>query len=163
MTASLSAPTPLADHHDLETFASGVAMLDDWLRRRARANEIHGASRTYVVASGSVVVGYYCLAASSVTLTDAVPKLKRNMPDPVPMAVLGRLAVDERWRGKDIGSSMLQDAFLRLIQAAEIIGVRGVLVHAISDEAKTFYVRYGFRPTPSDPMTLMAPLPTRVP
>ena len=77
------------------------------------------------------------------------------MPDPVPMIVLGRLAVDHRWQSKGLGVALLQDAVLRTVQAAEIMGIRGILVHAISDEAKAFYERYGFRASPKNPMTLV--------
>ena len=132
-----------------------VGRLDDWLKKRARANEAAGASRTYVVCEGRQVVGYYSLAAGSVLHQIATGSVKRNMPDPVPVALLGRLAIDRRWQGRGLGLSLLRDAILRVVGAAGTIGVRAMLVHAISDEARGFYERCGFKSSPVDPMTLM--------
>ncbi|TPJ24627.1 GNAT family N-acetyltransferase [Mesorhizobium sp. B2-7-2] len=156
----LSAPALLAGVHELDLFQSGTDSLDLWLRRRARANQVSGASRTYVVAEGTLVVGYYCLSSGGLDLADAPGSIRRNMPDPVPVAVLGRLAVDANWQGKGLGVALLQDAVLRTGQAAAILGIRGLLVHAISDEAKTFYERYGFQASPKNPMTLVLSLKT---
>lgn len=151
----LSAPALLAEHHDLNGFDSGTPSLDDWLRRRARANHASGASRTYVVADGARVVGYYCLASGALDVAAAPGAIRRNMPDPIPMAIIGRLAIDRGWQGKGLGAAMLQDAVLRTAQAASILGIRGVLVHAISDDAKAFYEHYGFQATSTAPMTLV--------
>ncbi|TGW07169.1 GNAT family N-acetyltransferase, partial [Mesorhizobium sp. M2D.F.Ca.ET.145.01.1.1] len=134
----LSAPTPLAENHDLGLFQSGTESLDQWLRRRARANQVSGASRTYVVAEGTRVVDYYCLSSGGLDLAEAPGIVRRNMPDPIPMVVLGRLAVDGSWQRKGLGAALLQDAVLRASQAATILGIRGIFVHAISDEAKAF-------------------------
>jgi GNAT superfamily N-acetyltransferase len=152
---SISAPEPLHDGHDLESFQCGIASLDDWLKKRARANQAGGASRSYVIATGNRVIGYYCLSSGAIAAIDAPGKIRRNMPDPIPMAVLGRLAIDREWQGKRIGVALLQNAVLRTTQAAAILGIRGLLVHAISDEAKAFYAHHGFAPSPSDPMTLL--------
>jgi len=154
----LSAPTLLVDTHDLDLFQSGTDRLDQWLKRRARANQVSGASRTYVVADGKCVVGYYCLSSGGLHLADAPGAIRRNMPDPIPMAILGRLAVDQGWQGKGLGTALLQDAALRAGQAAAILGIRGLLVHAMSDEAKAFYERYGFAASPKNPMTLVLSL-----
>ncbi|MGX5845532.1 GNAT family N-acetyltransferase [Mesorhizobium sp. PL10] len=151
---TLSAPTLLTETHDLELFQSGTDSLDQWLRRRARGNQVSGASRTYVVAMDGRVVGYYCISSGGLDLADAPGSIRRNMPDPIPVVVLGRLAVDQGWQGKGLGAALLQDAALRAAQAAAILGVRGLLVHAISDEAKAFYERYGFAASPNNPMTL---------
>ncbi|MGE0279068.1 MAG: GNAT family N-acetyltransferase [Rhizobiaceae bacterium] len=151
----LTAPAPLGDDHELEPFNSGTPPLDDWLKRRARQNEAGGASRTYVIAEGRRVVGYYSLAAGSVLHAAATGRVRRNMPDPVPVALLGRLAIDRGWQGRGLGAALLRDAVLRVIGAAETIGVRALLVHAISEEAKGFYERWGFRPSAVEPMTLM--------
>lgn len=155
----LTAPALLSEQHELTTFDSGNATLDEWLRRRARANHISGASRTYVVTDGGArVVGYYCLASGALDLASAPGALRRNMPDPIPMAVLGRLAIDSAYQGQGLGAAMLQDAVLRTAQAADILGIRGVLVHAISPEAKAFYEHYGFAASPNNPMTLVLSL-----
>jgi len=156
----LSAPTLLAGRHQLDLFQSGTDSLDQWLRRRARANQVSGASRTYVISEGTRVVGYYCLSSGGLDLADAPGAIRRNMPDPVPIAVLGRLAVDASWQGKGLGVALLQDAVLRTGQAAAILGIRGLLVHAISDEAKAFYEHYGFQASPKNPMTLVLSLKT---
>lgn len=154
----LQAPTLLTDAHQLADFDCGVPGLDDWLKRRARANQVSGASRTYVVAEGERVVGYYCLASGAIAVTDAPSSIRRNMPDPIPVTVLGRLAISRSQQGKGLGPALLQDAVLRAMQAAEIVGARGVLVHAISDAACGFYQHYGFVPSPSNPMTLVLSL-----
>lgn len=153
-----SAPALLEESHDLDLFQSGNGSLDEWLRRRARSNQVSGASRTYVVAVERRVVGYYCLASGALDLADAPGSVRRNMPDPIPMAVLGRLAIDREWQGKGLGAALLQDAVLRASQAASIMGIRGLLVHAISDEAKAFYEHYEFQCSPNHPMTLVLSL-----
>ncbi len=153
--ASLSPPEPLASDHELDRFESGVAPLDDWLKRRARRNELEGASRTFVVCTARRVVGYYSLAAGSVSHRVATGKIRRNMPDPVPVVLLGRLAVDHAWQGRGLGADMLRDAAIRCLAAAGIIGARAILAHAISPDAKAFYENHGFRPSPVEPMTLM--------
>ncbi|MER9602491.1 GNAT family N-acetyltransferase [Mesorhizobium sp. M0243] len=154
----LSAPAPLAENHDLDLFRSGTESLDQWLRLRARANQVSGASRTYVVAEDARVVGYYCLSSGGLDLAQAPGAIRRNMPDPIPMVVLGRLAVDAGWQGKGLGAALLQDAVLRAGRAATILGIRGIFVHAISDEAKAFYEHYGFAASPKNPMTLVLSL-----
>lgn len=151
----ISAPEHLTPDHDLAAFDSGVPALDDWLKRRALANEEAGGSRTYVVCAGGRVVGYYALATGGVAEAAAPGRVRRNMPDPVPVMVLGRLAVDRAYRGRGLGAGLLRDATLRTLQAAGFGGIRAILVHAISEEAKRFYERQGFVASPVDPMTLM--------
>jgi predicted N-acetyltransferase YhbS len=155
---SLSRPAPLVDAHDLSDFSSGVAVLDDWLRRRARANQASGASRTFVVADDGKVVGYYALASGAITAADSIGRFRRNMPDPIPVAVLGRLAVDRLQQGSGLGRALFRDCALRVAHAADTIGIRGIVVHAISDKAGAFYRALGFDPSPADPMTLMVTL-----
>lgn len=152
---TLAAPVPLADHNDLADFMSGERQLDDWLRRRARANQASGASRTFVVCENQRVVAYYALASGAVKTAEAPGRLPRNMPDPIPVAVLGRLAIDRAYQGRGLGRALVRDAGLRLLNAAEVIGIRGVLVHAISQDARAFYEAVGFLPSPLDPMVLM--------
>ncbi len=154
----LSAPAPLGDAHDLSLFDSGEPSLDEWLRRRARANQAAGASRTFVICRGPFVVGYYCLAAGAVAIAAAPGRVRRNMPDPIPMAVLGRLAVDRTLQGHGIGRALLRDAVLRTMQAADVLAVRGLLVQALGENARRFYLACGFEPSPHDPMLLMATL-----
>ena len=154
----LSAPVLLAKEHHLDDFSCGVASLDDWLKRRAYPNQVSGASRTYVVTEEQKVIGYYCLASGALALSDAPGPIRRNMPDPVPMGILGRLAVDSALHSKGLGVALLQDAVIRTAQAAGILGIRGLLVHAISEEAKTFYEHHGFIASPTQPMTLILSL-----
>jgi GNAT superfamily N-acetyltransferase len=155
---SLSAPAPLADHHQLGAFNSGVPTLDEWLRRRARANQVSGASRSFVVCADDIVIGYYALASGAVNAAAAPSRFRRNMPEPIPVAVLGRLAIDQNYHGQGIGRGLFRDSALRVMQAAEAIGIRGMLVHAISEEAKAFYVALGLSESPLEPMTLMVTL-----
>ena len=101
------------------------------------------------------MIGYYSLAAGSVLHAVATGKIRRNMPDPVPVVLLGRLAVDRQWQGKGLAADLLSDAVLRIVGAAETVGVRAILVHAISQAARNFYEKHGFRASSVEPMTLM--------
>lgn len=157
-TNGLSPPEHLTDAHDVSQFDSGVPALDEWLKKRALQNELSGASRTYVVCQGPVVVGYYALATGAVAQQHATGRVRRNMPDPVPAMILARLAVDRNQQGKGLGVGLLRDAVVRTLQAAAIGGIRALLVHAISEDAKRFYERYGFVASPLDVMTLMISL-----
>ena len=150
------APELLTSQHDLGAFDCGVPSLDDWLRRRAIQNQESGGSRTLVICDESRGVGYYALAASSIAPHAATGRFRRNMPDPVPVAVLGRLAIDKAYQGRGLGRALFRDAAMRVLVAADSIGIRGLLVHAISDEAKAFYVGLGLNVSPLDPMMLMA-------
>lgn len=152
---TINAPERLSAAHDFSAFDSGVAELDDWLRRRALQNEATGASRTYVVHTGGIVIGYYSLAVGAVARASVPGRVRRNMPDPVPAMVLARLAVDRHFQDAGIGSGLLRDAILRTIQAAEIAGIRVILVHALSSAAKQFYEARGFIASPIDPMIVM--------
>ncbi|WP_017172838.1 GNAT family N-acetyltransferase [Xanthomonas phaseoli] len=155
---TVSAPEPLAAHHDIEAFDSGVDSLDQWLKRRALKNQATGASRTFVACDDGSVVAYYALASSGVTVDAAPGRFRRNMPDPIPVVVLGRLAVDQSQQGRGLGRALVKDAGQRIVQAADTIGIRGVLVHALSADAKAFYERIGFEPSPLDPMMLLVTL-----
>jgi GNAT superfamily N-acetyltransferase len=154
----ISPPERLRHDHDLAAFASGVDVLDEWLKRRALANDASGASRTYVACVGRRIVGYYSLATGAVAQAEATGRIRRNMPDPVPVMVLGRLAVDRSFQGRGVGRGLLRDAIRRTLQAAEVAGIRAILVHAISDDAKRFYEDNGFAASPVAPMTLMITL-----
>jgi len=151
----LCPPERLNSLHQIETFDSGNSQLDEWLKRRALKNESEGASRTFVLCDRQAVIAYYCLATGAVAQTSATGKVRRNMPDPIPVMVIGRLACDRNWQGRGIGRALLRDAILRTLQAAEIAGIRAILVHAISEDAKLFYQKCGFTVSPIDPMTLL--------
>jgi GNAT superfamily N-acetyltransferase len=151
----LRAPEPLNPDHDIAGFDCGVASLNTWLERRAAANQVSGASRTFVICEGSKVVGYYALASSAVAPAAAPGRFRRNMPDPIPVVVLGRLAIAVRHHGQGLGRALFRDAALRVIHAADAIGIRGMVVHALSEDARTFYLRLGLDESPLDPMTLM--------
>jgi GNAT superfamily N-acetyltransferase len=150
-----SAPEPLAGHHRIEAFDSGVASLDDWLKRRALVNQSSGASRTYVTCEGNTVVGYYALASSAISVEVAPGRFRRNMPNPNPVVVLGRLAIARPHQGQGFGRALFQDTAWRVISAADAIGIRGMIVHALSDEARAFCLRLGLDPSPFEPLTLM--------
>lgn len=154
----LSAPALLADNHHLDLFDCEVPPLNIWLKRRARDNAASGASHTYVACIDDAVAGYYALAAGAVDVQASPGRFRRNMPDPIPVIVLARLAIDRGAQGKGLGRALFRDAGLRVLQAAAIIGVRGVLVDAISDDAKAFYLALGMTVSPLDPMTLMVTL-----
>lgn len=156
MNLLVDAPHPLAEVHHVDGFHCGEATLDEWLVRRAMINQLSGASRTFVVADPDKnVLGYYALAAGAVSHATATGSVRRNMPDPVPVLVLGRLAVDRRAQGLKLGASLLQDAVNRALTVSQDIGIRAVLVHALNDRAKAFYEYYGFQESPLQPMTLM--------
>jgi len=154
----ITAPAPLAESHDIAGFDCGNSTLNDWLEKRALKNHISGASRTFVVCQANRVIGYYALASGSVERTETPESIARNMPEPVPVVVLGRLAVDRKSQGQGIGAFLLKDALLRSLKIAGDIGVRAILVHAVSEDAKRFYLSYGFKASPIKSMTLMLPI-----
>jgi GNAT superfamily N-acetyltransferase len=156
MSLAFLAPQPLLPTHRCDAFASSEPELDTWLMRRAYANQLSGASRTFVVVDGQqTVMGYYALAAGAVSHQIATPSVRRNMPDPVPVMVLARLAVDQRAQGRKLGASLLQDAVKRCALVSQHAGIRALLVHALHDRAKQFYEHYGFQPSAIHPMTLL--------
>jgi GNAT superfamily N-acetyltransferase len=161
MSLQLSAPQPLTASHQLSQFACGEASLDEWLKRRALTNHLSGASRSFVVTNPEgQVFGYYALAAGAVAHQDATSAVRRKMPDPVPVMVLARLAVDQRAQGLKLGASLLQDAVNRALAVAQNAGVRALLVHALNEPARAFYAHYGFQASPMHPLTLMLRLHT---
>jgi GNAT superfamily N-acetyltransferase len=160
--AAMSRPMRISATHDVSNFDCGKQPLTDWLRFRALKAEARSA-RTYVVGNETqAVVGYYCLATGAVALSDTPKKFQRNMPDPIPMMVLGRLAVDRSSQGIGIGRGLLKDAFQRTLHASEIVGVAGLIVHAIDDDAVPFYLQYQFALSPLNPRTLIMPVKTMV-
>lgn len=155
---TLQPPRPLREDHDLSDFDSATPVLDEWLRRKAARNEHSGASRTYVVCEGNKVLAYYSLAAGAVAHNQTPGKVRRNMPDPIPVMIIGRLAVDRSLQGQGVGRGLLRDAIIRTLNAAEIAGIRAILVHALDETAAVFYRRNGFVESPIDPLVLMLPL-----
>lgn len=152
----LSAPHLLDQSHLVADFECGERSLDDWLKRRALTNQSTGASRTFVVSDEHQrVVGYYALAVGAVSHQETSSALRRNMPDPIPVIVLARLAVDYRSQGIKLGAGLLKDAVSRALTVAENAGVRALVVHDLNERAKQFYEHYGFQVSPLNPMTLM--------
>ena len=156
MSLQLSAPQALTNSHDLDEFDCGEVVLDEWLKRRAMANQLSGASRTFAVADQEGrVYGYYALAAGAVSHQMATRSVRQNMPNPVPVMVLARLAVDKRVQGNAIGAALLQDAVNRAVAVSQNAGVKALLVHALHEQAKRFYEHYGFKASSLHAMTLM--------
>ena len=156
MTAlPLSAPAPLTRAHRLDQFRCSHAVLESWLKQRALRNQEHGGSRTFVVCAGQEVIGYYALAAGALTHQQATGAIRRNMPEPIPAVVLGRLAVHADWTGRGIGAGLVKDALLRTARLAGELGVRALLCHAIDEDAKRFYLHQGFSESPVEPMLVI--------
>lgn len=155
----LSPPVPLDHTHHRDGFDCGEPILNEWLVRRALANHVSGASRTYVVLDElDRVRGYYALAAGAVEPTRVPGRVRRNMPAPIPVLVLARLAVDRSCQGMHVGAALLQDAEHRARHVAGHVGARALLVHALNEPARAFYAHFGFLASPIDPMTLCLPL-----
>lgn len=154
----LGPPSPIEDGHDVSAFSCGDPALDDWLRRRALTNHKSGASRTFVVCEENRVVAYYALAAGALACAEATGRFRSNMPDPIPVAILARLAIDTGFQKRGLGRALFRDAALRILGAADAIGIRGLLVHAISEKAASFYRALGVESSPANPQTLMVTL-----
>ena len=157
-------PTPITADHRLDGFDCGKPPLDAWLKTHALDNE-GKASRTYVVEAATgegagTVVAYYTLAAGSVTREEVPKKLRHGLPNPVPVMVLGRLAVDKHHTGKGLGPALLREALQRTAEASRIAGIRALIVHAIDDDAVTFYTKFGFQIFPAGTRTLFLPIET---
>jgi GNAT superfamily N-acetyltransferase len=159
MTGLFEPPVPITADHDVPGFSCGNQALDEWLAATALKAEGRSA-RTYVVCRGRKVAAYYCLATGAVGRGNAPGRVRRNAPDPVPVLVIGRLAVDRACQGQGIGAGMLRDALRRAVLAAEIVGCRAVLVHAIDADAVAFYARYGFAEFPDGARTMFLPTDT---
>jgi predicted N-acetyltransferase YhbS len=155
---TLGAPSPIDESHDTSTFSCGQRSLDDWLKRRALGNQKSGASRTFVVCVGNRIVAYYALAAGAIACAEATGRFRRNMPDPIPVAILARLAIDINFQKQGLGRALFRDASLRILNAADTIGIRGLLIHALSEEAASFYRAVGAESSPADALTLMVTL-----
>jgi len=144
---------------DGTAFDCGQPDLDDYLRRRAWPNHRDGASRCYVATCEGRVVGFYALSAGNVYRATMPGRVRRNMPDPLPVIVLTRLGVDRRLQGSGLGAGLFKDAVLRAQQAAALVGARALVVHAIDASAQAFYEHFDFQPALDDPRHLFRPLP----
>ena len=156
----LKPPVPITADHELSDFDSGELSLDEWLKKRALKNQVNGASRCFVLCIGATVIGYYSLSAGAISHEAAPKPMRRNMPDPLPVLLLGRLAVDRRYHNQGLGKSLLRDAMIRAVNVAGDTGVFALLVHSLSDQARRFYLSRGFVESPLQPMTLFMTLKT---
>ncbi len=156
---ALTAPALLTAEHDCSAFVCKHASLAEWLQQRALANQHSGSSKSYVVCNDTgQVIGYYALVPGALLPSAAPGAIKRNQPSPIPVIVLGRLAVHQDWMGAGIGVGLLKDALLRSLQASAIIGGRALLCHAIDAEAKNWYLKWGFVQSPTEAFTVMVKL-----
>jgi GNAT superfamily N-acetyltransferase len=155
--APLSDVEKLRNTHLVKSFKSGKHALDLFLKRYALRNQEADSSQTYVVHRSGSVVGYYSLTVASVDRQDCPPSITEDMPQgySIPVILLARLAVDRREQGRGLGAALLKDALYRITSAAEIVGARAVLVHAIDPEAKAFYERFNFDEFPASSLHLM--------
>jgi len=157
---NLTPPAPITVHHQVEHFNSGEVSLDEWLQKRALKNHHSGASRCFVIAQAMQVIGYYSLSAGAIQ-HEIMPKtMRRNMPNPLPILLLGRLAIDSAYHNQGLGKALLRDAMLRSVHVAKEAGVFAIMVHALSESARRFYLSCGFVESPLQPMTLMMTLAT---
>lgn len=145
----------LQRHHAIDAFDCGREELNRFLQQYALQNQQSEGAQTYVGLVGQSVVGYYALAVGSVEQEDAPERVKKGLAKhSIPIMLLARLAVDRHWQNRGIGTALLKDAVLRTLQAADIAGIRALVVHAKDDGARGFYERFDFLPSPSDPLHL---------
>jgi GNAT superfamily N-acetyltransferase len=159
-TLHLRPPSPITAGSDLADFDSGELSLNEWLRKRALKNHLSGASRCFVLCSENTVIGYYSLSAGAISHAATPKSMRRNMSDPLPVLLLGRLAVDKRYHNKGFGQALLRDAMIRAVNVSGNAGVFAILIHALNDQAKQFYLSRGFVESPLQPMTLMMTIET---
>lgn len=148
-------PELLSQHHDTREFNCGKTVLDVWLQGQALKNQTNRGSRTFVITADNKVAGYYALASGAVERTHASSNIARNMPNPIPVVILARLAIDHHFKRRSLGKALLKDALLRSLNVANEIGVKAVLVHALDREAVAFYEKFGFQKMPEQKNTLM--------
>jgi GNAT superfamily N-acetyltransferase len=143
--------------HDTEHFECGKDALNRFLIRHALQSQQAGATSTYLALDGPRVVGFYSLVVGEIAYAEAAARLTKGLArHPVPVMVLARLAISTDYQGKGLGSGLLKDAMVRTLQAADLAGIRALVVHAKDDEARRFYERYGFEPSPTDAHHLYA-------
>lgn len=156
----ISSPEPLSTIHDVSTFSCGKPSLDRWLQTRALGNQEKGFTAVMVVHEDGRVAGYYGLAPTAIVPARLPRPIRTGQPpDPVPCLLLGQLATDQSWAGKDIGTALLKHALQRCVAASLLIGGRALVVNAVDDEASAFWRRWGFLPTKDDPLTLFRSIP----
>ena len=145
----------LARHHAVEGFDCGNEPLNQFLIRYALTNQLSNASQTYIGLAEDEVIGYYTLVVGEVGYADAPERLTKGMArHAVPLMVLARTATSRRWQGKEVGTGLIKDAMRRTVNASEIAGIRAMAVHAKDDEARAFYRRFDFEPSPTQPLHL---------
>lgn len=149
-----SIPRPIVSQDDLDSFECGEADLNEYLRKRAIANHRGGAGTCYITEKDGRVVGYFVITMGSVQRVDATHRVGNFMPDPVPVVLLARLAVDQKEQGHRLGAQLLRAAIVKSVEVSELIGARAILVHALHDRARTFYQHFGFEASPTDPLHL---------
>ena len=154
--SSFSRPRPVTPQDDVSTFDCGKQILDNWLNLRAIKNEADGNSRTFISIEREtgIIAGYYCLSSHSITRGEMPGAIRRNAPDPIPVILIGRLAVDTRFAGRGLGYSLLRDALTKGLEAAHLVGSRALVVDALDDEAVGFYAKFGFAPMPGSARAL---------
>lgn len=157
---NLSAPIPISADYESIGFDCGEPSLNEWLKKRALKNQASGASRCFVLHNDKKVIGYYSLSAGAISHESAPKTMRRNMPDPLPVLLLGRLAIDRNYHNKGLGSALLRDAMIRAVSVAGDADVFAILVHALSEQAKRYYMSRGFVNSPLQPMTLIMTLET---
>jgi len=157
---NLLPPILISSEHELNDFDSGESSLNEWLKKRALKNQASGGSRCFILCNGKKVIGYYTLSAGAIHHDTAPKAMRRNMPDPLPVLLLGRLAIDKNYHNKGLGSALLRDAMIRAVSVASDAGVFAILVHALSEQAKRFYLSRGFVESILQPMTLIMTLKT---
>lgn len=146
----------LRQDHVVGAFDCGHQALNRFLQQYALVNQASGSSTTYVGLSDQTVIGYYSLAVGSVEYEEAPERITKGLAHhPVPIALLAKLAVDQQWKKMGVGKGLLKDAMLRTLQAADILGIRAIMVHAKDNGVKEFYQHFDFIPSPSDPLQLM--------
>jgi GNAT superfamily N-acetyltransferase len=161
MTAFVpTSPSPISADHVLDGFECGEPSLDEWLKKRAIKNQVPGASRCFVICHGADVIGYYSLSAGAIRHELVTKAMRRNMPDPLPVLLLGRLAIDRRYHNQGLGRALLRDAMIRAVNVSGDAGIFALMVHALSEQARRFYLSRGFVESPLQPMTLMMTLAT---
>jgi GNAT superfamily N-acetyltransferase len=161
MKLKVQAPAPISREHALNGFDCGEPTLNDWLIKSALKNQASGASRCFVISdSDQHVIGFYTLSSGAIAREGAPKTMQRNMPSSLPIALIGRLAIDQRYHNKGLGKGLLRDAVLRVVHASSEIGIFAILIHALTEPAKRFYLSCGFVESPLQPMTLMMTVKT---